>query len=154
MEFCHSYPFVTFVVLTVDQIVGHDDKILNGVFDKCLICGGEIFLDFGIKRGVRKLPQSFFLVKVGRLCTTNSVHYKPRDSHSYLLYSSSHPSHVRNSIPYSQILRLRRLGSDDSDFSQRFFLSREAGKTSREAVRREKPLVTKDLNLTWDQGNI
>ena len=29
MEFCHSYPFVTFVVLTVDQIVGHDDGPLN-----------------------------------------------------------------------------------------------------------------------------
>ena len=41
------------------------------------------------------------------LCT--SVHYKPIDSHSYLLYSSSHPSHVKNSIPYSQFLRRRRL---------------------------------------------
>ena len=48
------------------------------------------------------------------LCT--SVHYKPTDSHSYLLHSSSHPSHVKNSIPYSQFLRLRRLCSDDSDF--------------------------------------
>ena len=37
------------------------------------------------------------------------VHYKPTDSHSYLLYSSSHPSHAKNSIPYSQFLRLRRL---------------------------------------------
>ena len=51
------------------------------------------------------------------LCT--SVHYKPTDSHSYLLYSSSHPSHVKNSIPYSQYLRLRRLCSDDSDFSSK-----------------------------------
>ena len=52
------------------------------------------------------------------LCT--SVHYKPTDSHStsYLLHSSFHPSHVKNSIPYSQFLRLRRLCSDDSDFSQ------------------------------------
>ena len=41
------------------------------------------------------------------LCT--SVHCKPTDSHSYLLYSSSHPSHVKNYIPYSQFLRLRRL---------------------------------------------
>ena len=41
------------------------------------------------------------------LCT--SVYYKPTDSHSYLLYSSSHPSHVKNSIPLSQFLRLRRL---------------------------------------------
>ena len=45
------------------------------------------------------------------------MHYKPTDSHSYLLYSSSHPSHVKNSIPYSQFLRLCRLCSDDSDFS-------------------------------------
>ena len=30
------------------------------------------------------------------LCT--SVYYKPIDSHSYFLYSSSHPSHVKNSI--------------------------------------------------------
>ena len=37
-------------------------------------------------------------------------------SHSFLLYSWSHPSHVKNSIPYSQFLRLRRLCSDDSDF--------------------------------------
>ena len=49
------------------------------------------------------------------LCT--SVHYKPTDSHSYLLYSSSHPSRVKNSILYSQFLRLRRLCSDDSNFS-------------------------------------
>ena len=48
-----------------------------------------------------------------------SVYYKPTDSHSYLLYSSSHPSHVKNSIPFSQFLRLRRLCSDDSDFSEK-----------------------------------
>ena len=42
------------------------------------------------------------------------MHYKLTDSQSYLLYSSSHPSHVKNSIPYS-----RRLCSDDSDFSSK-----------------------------------
>ena len=51
------------------------------------------------------------------LCT--SVYYKPTDSHSYLLYSSSHPSHVKNSVSISQFLRLRRLCSDDSDFSEK-----------------------------------
>ena len=54
-------------------------------------------------------------IKGNGLCT--SVHYKPTDSHSYLLCSSSHPSNVKNSIPYSQFLRLRRLCSEDSDFS-------------------------------------
>ena len=29
MEFCHSYPFVTSVVLTVDQSDGHDDSPLR-----------------------------------------------------------------------------------------------------------------------------
>ena len=46
---------------------------------------------------------------------STSVHYKPTDSHSYLLHSSSHPSHVKNSIPISQFLRRRRLCSDVSD---------------------------------------
>ena len=37
---------------------------------------------------------------------STSVHFKPTDLHSYLLHSSSHPAHVKNSIPYSQFLRL------------------------------------------------
>ena len=45
-----------------------------------------------------------------------SVSYKPTHSHSYLLFSSSHPNHTKQSIPYSQFLRLRRLCSDDKDF--------------------------------------
>ena len=54
-------------------------------------------------------------IKGNGLCT--SVHYKLTDFHSYLLYSSSHPSHVKISIPYSQFLRLRRLCTEDSGFS-------------------------------------
>ena len=45
-----------------------------------------------------------------------SVHYKPIDSHSYLLYSSSHPSHVNNFIPFSQFLELCHLCRNNSDF--------------------------------------
>ena len=40
-----------------------------------------------------------------------SVHYKPTDSHSYLLYSSSHPSLVKDSIPYSQFSFSDSVGS-------------------------------------------
>ena len=49
---------------------------------------------------------------------STSVHYKPTDSHNYLLHSSSHPQHVKNAIPFSQFLRLRRLCSDDTDFNK------------------------------------
>lgn len=37
---------------------------------------------------------------------STSVHYKPTDSQSHLFHSSSHPLHVKNSIPYSLFLRL------------------------------------------------
>ena len=38
-------------------------------------------------------------------------YYKPTNSHSYLLYSSSHPLHIKNSILFLQFLSLRRLRS-------------------------------------------
>ena len=50
---------------------------------------------------------------------STSVHCKPTDSHNYLLHSSSHPQHLKNAIPFSQFLRLRRLCSDDTDFNNK-----------------------------------
>ena len=52
-----------------------------------------------------------------RLITT--IHYKETDSHSYLNYSSSHPVRCKNSIPYSQFLRLRWICSEEEDFRTR-----------------------------------
>ena len=51
-----------------------------------------------------------FKLSINSLST--SVHYKPTDSHNYLLHSSSHPQHIKNAIPFSQFLRLRCLCSD------------------------------------------
>jgi hypothetical protein len=51
-----------------------------------------------------------------RLYTT--LYCKPTDSHSYLLYSSHHPMHLKNSLPYSQLLRVRRICSRQTDFDQ------------------------------------
>ena len=42
-----------------------DYKVVNSALDNLLVSGGEIFIDFSVKSGVRKLSQSFFLVKVG-----------------------------------------------------------------------------------------
>ena len=61
---------------------------------------------------------------------STSVFYKPTDSHSYLDYNSSHSLATRNSIPFSQFLRLRRLCSSDEIFREKgkemctFFQSR------------------------------
>ena len=48
-----------------------------------------------------------------------SIHYKDTDTHSYLNYTSSHPARCKNSIPYSQFLRLRRICSEDNDFENK-----------------------------------
>ena len=47
---------------------------------------------------------------------STSVHYKPTDKHAYLRYDSNHPLKCRDSIPYSQFLRLRRICSEDGEF--------------------------------------
>jgi hypothetical protein len=51
-----------------------------------------------------------------KLYTT--LYCKPTDSHSYLLYDSAHPTHLKNSLPYSQLLRIRRICSKLTDFEQ------------------------------------
>ena len=48
--------------------------------------------------------------------TRTSIHYKATDTHSYLHYDSSHPRHCKESLPYSQLLRLGRMCSDQADF--------------------------------------
>ena len=66
-----------------------------------------------------KLPflDLYLIPSSNRLITT--FYYKETDSHSYLNYSSSHPVGCNNSIPYSQLLRLRRICSEEEDFTTR-----------------------------------
>ena len=44
------------------------------------------------------------------------LYSKPTDSHNYLLYDSAHPSHLKSSLPYSQLLRVRRICKRTEDF--------------------------------------
>ena len=47
---------------------------------------------------------------------STNLYCKPTDSHNYLLYSSEHPRHLLNGIPYSQFVRIKRLFSKPEDF--------------------------------------
>ena len=47
----------------------------------------------------------------------SDLHVKETDNHGYLDYSSSHPSHNKLSIPYSQFLRIKRIYSTWSGFA-------------------------------------
>ena len=60
------------------------------------------------------------------LCLTNDGNIstdlytqKPTDKHQHLLYSSCHPLHTKNAIPFSLALRLRRICSTDETFNIR-----------------------------------
>ena len=44
------------------------------------------------------------------------LYIKPTDGHQYRHYQSSHPLHIKNSIPYSQALRVSRICSSEKDF--------------------------------------
>ena len=85
-----------------------------------------------------------------------SIHYKETDTHSYLNYASSHPTGCKNSIPYSQFLRLRRICSDEIDFDEKskemtaFF--RERGYPSRIIKgARDRVLITPREDLIQEQ---
>jgi hypothetical protein len=59
------------------------------------------------------------------------LYSKPTDSHSYLLYDSAHPQRCKDSIPYGQFLRIRRICSLNTDFKDHilrmtvYFLQRD-----------------------------
>ena len=61
---------------------------------------------------------------------STSIYYRDTDSHSYLNFSSSHPSSCKSSIPYSQFPRLRKTCSENDDFAieattmETFFVAR------------------------------
>ena len=55
-------------------------------------------------------------IKGKKVSTT--LYTKDTDSHSYLQYSSSHPSACKKGIPYSQFLRVRRICSEKEEFEK------------------------------------
>ena len=50
---------------------------------------------------------------------STDLYTKPTDKHQHLLYSSRHPLHTKNAIPFSLALRLRRICSTDETFNIR-----------------------------------
>ena len=64
-----------------------------------------------------------FLDTTVRINPTNNMletdlYCKPTDSHNYLLYNSAHPKKCKQSIPYSQFLRIRRICTKLEDYDR------------------------------------
>ena len=73
-------------------------------------------IKFTVEYSKRKVV---FLDVTTKICDNRIIsmlYVKLTDNHGYLDYSSSHPSHNKSSIPYSQFLRLKRNCSAWSDW--------------------------------------
>ena len=69
---------------------------------------------------VNFLDTTIHLSQDGSLYT--DLFCKPTDSHNYLRHDSSHPKHCKTSLPYSQLLRVRRICTKIEDFDRNAFM--------------------------------
>ena len=49
---------------------------------------------------------------------TTSLFRKPTDNHQFVHWASHHPPHLKRSLPYSQLIRIKRNCSHDEDFEK------------------------------------
>ncbi|XP_065064699.1 uncharacterized protein LOC135690932 [Rhopilema esculentum] len=66
------------------------------------------------KQSIHLLDVTISINKNNTLFT--DLYVKPTDTHQYLLSTSAHPKHTKQSIPYSFALRLRRICSEDETY--------------------------------------
>ena len=52
--------------------------------------------------------------------TQTTLHTKPTDCHNYLHAKSAHPTHLKNNLPYSQALRIRRICSENHELHKHY----------------------------------
>ena len=115
----------------------------------CSIPKLSLIIFFGLP-----LPLSFLdlTITINDNSITTSIYYKPTDAHSYLRYDSSHPPSTKKAIPYSQLLRLRRICPNNTDYHHRidacldFFRARGYPDTILNKAK------SRALRITWDEA--
>ena len=77
-------------------------------------------IKFTAKKARDQIPFLDILVKIKNGYLHTDLYTKDTDAHAYLQYTSCHPKHCVNNIPYSQFLRVRRICSEDEDVQRNF----------------------------------
>ena len=75
-------------------------------------------IKFTVTSSQTEIPYLDILIKLQDGYLVTDLHTKSTDAHAYLHYTSCHPRHCRDNVPYSQFLRLRRLCSSEDSFRQ------------------------------------
>ena len=75
-------------------------------------------MKFTIEKSYNEISFLDSLVKLQGCNISTTLSTKPTDSHNYLVYDSAHPQRCKDSIPYSQFLRVRKICTYNDDFDQ------------------------------------
>ena len=75
-------------------------------------------IKFELKYSISHIQFLDTIVYIKNNTLHTNLYTKPTDKKQYLYYSSSHPNHLKKSIPYSQALRYRRIISEDDNLVQ------------------------------------
>ena len=67
----------------------------------------------------KELPFLDVMIRKEKTCLTTDIYYKPTDSFQYLPYTSSHPRHTKNNIPYNLARRICMIIKDHDKRKQR-----------------------------------
>ena len=57
------------------------------------------------------------LVRISNNQISTDIFFKSTDTHQYLNFGSSHPRHVKRSIPYNLAIRIRTIASEEEKYS-------------------------------------
>ena len=113
-------PFPHLIKRYIDDIVGATSLPLHQLQNFIdFVCNFHPALKFTFDITKTQLPFLDILLSISNDSISTSIYYKDTDAHSFLNYSSSHPIKTKNSIPFSQFLRLRKLCSKDPDFREK-----------------------------------
>lgn len=109
-------------------------------------------IKFTLTYDCRTLPFLDVLVKKLDNTIQTEIYRKETDRNSFLHYQSFHPPSLKRSLPYSQLLRVRRICSNDEDFErqagelcQRFIDRGYTHNLVRDCVERARSVQRTDL---------
>lgn len=110
-------PKLSLFVRYIDDIVGiwdGNEEEIERAFSE--VVDNNIRLTFVKDKRSLAALDVLILAEDSKLATT--LYRKPTDSNQFIHWSSAHPPHLKNSIPYSQLLRVRRICSKDDDYAR------------------------------------
>jgi hypothetical protein len=120
-KFVYSYHIQPLIWLRyIDDIFmvwHHDNSSLNTFLEHLNQCHPTIKFTSDISPHSVNFLDTTVKIDHNRHVYTD-LYCKPTDSHNYLLYESSHPDHLKKSLPYSQLLRVRRICTNLTDFDK------------------------------------